>query len=137
VITALTSTIPITLAQSALSKFTESRPAIGWKRQQYRLLPCSYFLLTFTLPAGLRQLTWKHQNILMDLVACRGATVLTLTDDPKWLGATPTSGGAHTWTRAMLYHPQHHLLVSAGGYRKQTSPGGTQTFHLLASVHAM
>ena len=35
---------------------------------------------------------------------------------PKWLGAQPALMGVlHTWTRAMLYHPHAHFLVSAGG----------------------
>ncbi len=90
------------------------------ERQESRLLPCSYFLLTFTLPAGLRKLAWQHQKVVYGaLLRAAASTVLTLTADPKWLGATPDIMAVlHTWTRAMLYHPHAHLLVSAGGYCK-------------------
>jgi hypothetical protein len=47
---------------------------------------------------------------------CAAAALQTLTRDPRWLGATPAILAVlHTWTRAMLYHPHVHLLVSAGG----------------------
>jgi hypothetical protein len=42
--------------------------------------------------------------------------VQKLCRDPKWLGAQPSLLGVlHTWTRALLYHPHAHFLVSAGG----------------------
>jgi len=87
------------------------------ERQQSRLLPSPHYLLTFTLPAQLRPLVWRHQKLLYGtLMRCAAAAVLTLTRDPRWLGGTPTILAVlHTWTRAMLYHPHVHLLVSAGG----------------------
>ena len=110
------------------------------ERQQSQLLPCPYFLLTFTLPAGLRPLAWQHQKALYGaLLRAAAATVLVLTADPKWLGAIPDILAVlHTWTRAMLYHPHVHLLVSAGGYSKQNQSWlrlKHSTF--LLPVHAM
>jgi len=86
-------------------------------QQQTRLLPCPHYLLTFTLPAQLRTLAWTHQKIVYGtLLRCAAAAVQTLTRDPRWLGASPAIVAVlHTWTRAMLYHPHVHLLVSAGG----------------------
>jgi hypothetical protein len=50
------------------------------------------------------------------LLRCAAAAVQRLTGDPQWLGASPAIVAVlHTWTRAMLYHPHVHLLVSAGG----------------------
>lgn len=90
----------------------------AWRaQQQTRLLPCPHYLLTFTLPAQLRALAWTHQKIVYGaLLRCAAAAVQTLTRDPRWLGATPAIVAVlHTWTRALLYHPHVHLLVSAGG----------------------
>lgn len=87
------------------------------ERQRSLLVPVPHFLLTFTLPAELRSQAFGHQKDLYGaMLRCAAAAVLKLTGDPRWLGATPTVLAVlHTWTRAMLYHPHVHLLVSAGG----------------------
>jgi len=90
----------------------------AWLDQQRdRLLPVPYYLLTLTLPAPLRQLAFRQQKLLYGaLLRCAAASVLKLTADPQYLGATPTILAVlHTWTRALSYHPHVHLLVSAGG----------------------
>lgn len=92
--------------------------ADAWlERQQTHLLSSPHYLLTFTLPAELRSLAFGHQKLVYGaLLQCAAAALLKLTQDPRWLGATPTILAVlHTWTRAMLYHPHVHLLVSAGG----------------------
>lgn len=92
--------------------------ADAWlEKQQTHLLPCGHHLLTFTLPAPLRAVAFHHQKLVYGLLLrCAAASLLKLTQDPRWLGATPTILAVlHTWTRAMLYHPHAHLLVSAGG----------------------
>jgi hypothetical protein len=100
------------------------------ERQQNRLLPCPHYLLTFTLPAHLRSLAWTHQKLVYcALLRCAAAALQKMARDPKWLGATPAVVAVlHTWTRAMLYHPHVHLLVSAGGL----APGGQ---HWLKPQH--
>jgi hypothetical protein len=87
------------------------------KAQRARLLPCAYYLLTFTLPAEVRPLARSHQKIVYGvLIKSAAAAVQTLCKDPQWLGAQPSLLGVlHTWTRALLYHPHAHFLVSAGG----------------------
>ncbi len=89
-----------------------------WLEQQHsRLLPCPYYLLTFTLPAELRPLAHRQQKVLYGLLLkCATASLQKLCRDPQWLGAQPSVLGVlHTWTRAMAYHPHAHFLVSAGG----------------------
>jgi hypothetical protein len=50
------------------------------------------------------------------LLECAAASLQKLLADPKWLGAQASLLAVlHTWTRAMLYHPHAHFLVSAGG----------------------
>jgi len=96
-----------------------------WLEQhRARLLPCPYYLLTFTLPAALRPLARTHQKLLYGaLLAAAAASIQKLCADPQWMGAQPgLLGVLHTWTRAMLYHPHAHFLVSAGGL----SAGGQQ-----------
>ena len=95
-----------------------TRQTHDWlERQESRLLACPHYLLTFTLPAQLRPLAWaNHRLVYGTLLRCAARALQTLTRDPRWLGATPAIIAVlHTWTRALLYHPHVHLLVSAGG----------------------
>src|SRR5881628_700147 len=89
-----------------------------------RLLPCAYYLLTFTLPAPLRSLAYAQQKALYALLLSSAAAALQkLAWDPSYVGGhLAMLAILHTWTRAMLYHPHVHLLVTAGGL----SPDGTQ-----------
>jgi hypothetical protein len=74
------------------------------RRQRARLLPCRYFLLTFTLPSELRPLARAHQRKLYDLLmSCAASALRQLCLDPRRLGARiGCLAVLHTWTRAML-----------------------------------
>jgi hypothetical protein len=90
----------------------------AWLQQaQRRLLPCSYYLLTFTLPQPCRALARSHPKPLYNLLLSSAAAALQkLAWDPQYVGAQlGMLAVLHTWTRALLYHPHVHLLVSAGG----------------------
>jgi hypothetical protein len=80
-------------------------------------LPCGYYLLTFTLPAELRALAREHPRTVYGLVMrCAAAALQTLAGDPRYVGGRLGALAVlHTWTRALLYHPHVHLLVTAGG----------------------
>lgn len=87
------------------------------EKQKVRLLPCSYFLLTFTLPEELRAVALANQKKVYGLLMrCAAAAIKKLVRDPRYVGATPGCLAVlHTWTRSMLYHPHVHFLVTAGG----------------------
>ena len=90
----------------------------AWLEQQRaRLLPCSYFLLTVTLPQQIRPLARSHQKTVYGiLLSCAAQALQKLAADPRWLGARPGMLAVlHTWTRTMLHHPHAHFLVTAGG----------------------
>ncbi len=86
-------------------------------QQQTRLLPCPYFLVTFTLPAELRPLAFAHQKKVYGLMMrCAAAALQKLALDPGYVGGRLGALAVlHTWTRAMRYHPHVHLLVTGGG----------------------
>ena len=86
--------------------------------QRDRLLPCPYFLGTFTLPQQLRPLARSHQRVVYGaLLRSAAEALLTLAADPDHLGARPgLLGVLHTWTQAMLYHPHAHFLITGGGF---------------------
>ena len=85
--------------------------------QRGRLLPCTYYLLTFTLPDALRPLARSHQKTVYGLLMkSAAAALLTLARDPRYVGGRlGCLAVLHTWTRALVYHPHVHLLVTAGG----------------------
>ncbi len=94
------------------------------EKQKARLLPCPYYLLTFTLPEELRAVALANQKKVYGLLMrCAAAAIKKLAHDPRYVGAIPGCLAVlHTWTRAMLYHPHVHFLVTAGGL----SNDGTQ-----------
>src|SRR6266568_9093856 len=89
--------------------------------QHARLLPCAHYLLTFTLPDQLRPLARSHQKAVYGLLMkSAAAALLTLARDPRYVGGRlGCLAVLHTWTRALLYHPHVHLLVTAGGLHRQ------------------
>ena len=96
----------------------QNEAAQQWlEHQQDHLLATPYFLVTFTLPAQLRSLTFRHQKQLYNLLFRTSAAALQqLALDPRFVGGQiGMIGVLHTWTRDLRYHPHVHYLVPAGG----------------------
>jgi len=92
--------------------------AQAWlERQQELLLPVPYFLVTFTLPAELRDIAYRYQTTLYNLLFRSSAAALQqLAQDPRFLGGQIGMVGVlQTWTRDLRYHPHIHYLVPGGG----------------------
>lgn len=87
------------------------------QRQQDLLLPVPYFLLTFTLPDGLRSLTLGQQKLIYNLLfRASAAATQQLAQDPRFVGGQiGIVGVLHTWGRNLAYHPHVHYLVPGGG----------------------
>jgi hypothetical protein len=87
------------------------------ERQQDLLLPVPYFLVTFTLPTELREITRRHQKLIYTLLFRTSAAALQqLAQDPRFVGGQIGMVGVlHTWTRDLTYHPHVHYLVPGGG----------------------
>ena len=86
--------------------------------QTDRLLPCPYFLVTFTLPAELRALARSHQRVVYAaLFEASSEALRTLAADPKFVGTDRLGffGVLHTWGRTLEYHPHVHYVVPGGG----------------------
>jgi putative transposase/transposase-like zinc-binding protein len=89
-------------------------------RQQALLLPVPYFLLTFTLPALLRDVAYRHQRAVYNAFFRASAAALQqLAKDERFVGGQiGMLGVLQTWTRDMRYHPHIHYLVPGGGVRE-------------------
>jgi Putative transposase/Transposase zinc-binding domain len=86
-------------------------------QQQARLLPCAYFMLTFTLPSQLRRFVRSHpQECYRALMVAAYQSMATLAKDRKYLGSSNigATGVLHTWGRDMNYHPHVHFIVPGG-----------------------
>ena len=86
-------------------------------KQEARLLPVPYFMVTFTLPQELRHLCLIHPEGLYPLILRQSAAAL------QDVTATKTGGAKlgftsvlHTWGRQMQHHPHVHLIVPAAAF---------------------
>jgi Putative transposase/Transposase zinc-binding domain len=92
--------------------------------QTARLLPCPYFLVTFTLPADLRALARSHQRLVYAaLFEASSEALRTLAANPKFVGTDRIGffGVLHTWGRTLDYHPHVHYVVPGGGVSEDGS----------------
>lgn len=83
-------------------------------KQEARLLPVPYFMVTFTIPSELRSVCKKHPKELYNILIKQSAIAL------KDIIQTKTKGGAagftsilHTWGRQLQHHPHVHCIVPA------------------------
>ena len=86
-------------------------------QKQALLLPVTYFMATFTLPAEFRCLIRNHQNALYSLLfRASSQAIQKLAKDPKYIGATlGMLGVLQTWKRDLGYHPHVHYIIPGGG----------------------
>lgn len=95
----------------------------GMKREQWiedrmsELLPTKYFHIVFTVPQELRSLCMGNRTILFNLLfECAHYTLIKLSKDPKYLGATPgIISILHTNGQDLSFHPHVHCIISGGG----------------------
>ncbi len=92
-----------------------------WLENQCRKqLPVNYFMITFTVPAQLRHLFFRHQRhcyaLLFDSV---WDTLQTFTrNDSKLKGTPGVIAVLHTHSRALDYHPHIHAVIPAAAMNK-------------------
>jgi hypothetical protein len=110
------------------------------ERQTQALVPGSYFLITFTLPAELRALVWQHQRLLYAaLMDCAWETLRTFSQNHRQLqGSAGAVAVLHTHSRKLDFHPHVHVAMPAaaldankGLWRtlRKTSKGGGYLFN--------
>lgn len=92
--------------------------------QQSRLLPVTYFMVTFTLHDNLRKLARSNQRLIYDLLFRTSAAALQkLACDPEYVGGQIGMVGVlQTWTRDLsVLHPHVHYIVPGGGLSEDDS----------------
>jgi hypothetical protein len=90
-------------------------------KQEARLLPVPYFMVTFTIPSELWSVCKKYPKELYSILIKQSAQAL------KDVMQTKTKGGAagftsilHTWGRKLQHHPHVHCIVPALALRACT-----------------
>jgi hypothetical protein len=88
-------------------------------RQRLKLLPVPYYLITFTVPEGLRAWLRSHQKAgYAALLQQSAGSLQDVARRAKYLGAElGCLSVLHTWGRQLQYHPHVHCVVPAGGLR--------------------
>lgn len=86
------------------------------ERQQAKLLPVDYFMVTFTLPAQCRGVAWDNQQAMYTLLF--EAAISTCRDfaqrDKHLHGEIGQSAVLHTQTRRLDFHPHIHVIIPGG-----------------------
>jgi ribosomal protein L37AE/L43A len=92
--------------------------ATKWLEEQTELLlPVRHFLVTFTLPEELRRIARSNQKTVYNILFRASSEALQkLAWDERFVGGRVGMVGVlHTWTRALIYHPHVHYIVTSGG----------------------
>jgi hypothetical protein len=87
------------------------------EKQLAKLLPCAYFLITFTVPEELRHFVRAHpRECYRAMFDAAAATLRELASNPKFIGSSGLgfTGVLHTWGRDLNYHPHIHFIVPGG-----------------------
>jgi len=115
--------------------------AAGWVyRQQLRLLPCTYFMATFTIPDQLRAVARSNQAVAYRaMFECAAESLRTLEADKRFVGCHVAGffGVLHTWGRQLQYHPHVHVVIPGGGLSPQRDQWVSAKGDFLVHVRAL
>lgn len=109
-------------------------------RRELDLLPCTYFLATFTLPEAVRAVTWRLPAEVYDALLDEAAASLrTLEADPRFVGCRVSGffGVLHTWGRLLQFHPHAHFVIPGGGLSADLSQWVAARGDFLVHVRAL
>lgn len=97
----------------------QQHKASAWQeKQEQRLLPCHYFLITFTVPEQLRRVIRSNQKACYEALFRASSDALKkLAGDERFVGTSQIgmAGVLHTWGGMLQYHPHVHYIVPGGG----------------------
>ena len=89
-----------------------------------KLLPCHYFMMTFTVPEQLRRVIRSNQKVCYEaLFKSSSDAIKKLAGDERFVGTKKVgmTGVLHTWGSKLQYHPHIHYMVPGGGISADTA----------------
>jgi len=112
---------PLSCGNRNCPRCLNHQTSVWLDRQQEKLMPVPYFLVTFTLPVELRSLAYRHQRQVYSAMFDSGVYVLQkFAANKKHLGAAiGMTMVLHTHARDLSYHPHIHVLIPGGGINKR------------------
>jgi hypothetical protein len=90
-------------------------------KQIENLLPVHYFLVTVTLPEGIRDIARSNQRtVYKAMFSCAHGALKKLAKDKKYVGSSGIGCLAvlHTWGSMLQYHPHIHMVIPGGAVSK-------------------
>lgn len=89
------------------------------QRESSYLLDSKYFHIITTVPVELNEIFMYNQKICYNILfKATSESILTLSENPKWLGAkVGITSILHTWGQTMEFHPHIHSIVTGGGLK--------------------
>lgn len=89
------------------------------QKESSYLLDSKYFHIITTVPYELNEIFLYNSKICYNILfKATSESILTLADDPKWLGAkVGITSILHTWGQTMEFHPHIHSIVTGGGLK--------------------
>jgi hypothetical protein len=95
----------------------QQRTTADWlQRQQSKLLPVHYFMVTFTLPYPLRALARYQPKALYNQMFCIASQLLKDFAQRQQKGELWFTAVLHTHSRQRNLHPHLHIVVPCGHY---------------------
>lgn len=116
-----TQTVPRSCCNRHCPACQHERTAAWLAAQTERLLPCHYFLITFTVPQEVRAAMLAHPTEgYAALMTAAAEALKTAATNERHVGAAEVGmfGVLHTWGRDLVYHPHCHFVVAGGGIGK-------------------
>lgn len=109
------------------------------ENQLGKQLPTQYYLITFTLPKQLRDLAWRNQRLVFDILFTTVNELLqTFTqNDKKIQGAAGFTTVLHTNTRRLDFHPHIHVVIPGAGINKKDKTWSTKAGKYLFNRNAL
>ncbi|MBL4915073.1 IS91 family transposase [Shewanella schlegeliana] len=115
-----TADFPLSCGHRSCSQCQHNTTQDWLNKQQTKLLPVEYFMVTFTLPFELRAVAKSHPEQVYQAMFTVAASVLKdFAHNSKSLGGKiGFTGVLHTHNRRRDYHPHLHFIIPAGSFNK-------------------
>jgi len=112
---------PLSCGNRHCPKCLHHQTSLWLDRQLGKLMPVSYFMVSFTLPYELRTLAFGQQRLVYSLMMqCAAEVLRKFGANHKHLGAEiGMTMVLHTHARDLSFHPHVHVLIPGGGINKR------------------
>ena len=108
--------------------------------QLEKQVPGHHFMVTFTVPEGIRPFIRSHQRDAYGAMFEASSEALKkLSKDDKYVGGdTPGFfGSLHTWGRQLQFHPHIHYIVPGGAFSTEDGQWHPSRVDFFLPVHAL